>query len=221
MKKNIVIIGSVGHARVVIDAVEKQGIYKIIGLIDDFRSPGERTFGYDVMGKVEDFAVLIEKFKIDGCFIAIGDNWSRKIVHDKITSNNINIEFITVIHPSAQIGRNVTINKGAVLMAGAIINSNSNVGNFSIINTKASIDHDCFIGNFASLAPNVTLGGYVKVGDYTAISMSATLKNSIEIGEHCVIGAGALVLNNVENNKIVYGIPAKVIRERHAGEQYL
>lgn len=45
--ENIIVIGSRGHAMVVIDTIEKmaekQGLYKIVGLIDDFRQVGETT----------------------------------------------------------------------------------------------------------------------------------------------------------------------------------
>ncbi|MEA3317558.1 MAG: transferase, partial [Bacteroidota bacterium] len=41
--KNIVIFGSGGHAKVIIDIIEQQQKYNIIGLIDKFRNTGEKT----------------------------------------------------------------------------------------------------------------------------------------------------------------------------------
>ncbi|MEC4769405.1 hypothetical protein [Burkholderia cenocepacia] len=40
--ENIVIVGSSGHAKVVIDVVEQAGRYRIAGLIDSFRPPPAR-----------------------------------------------------------------------------------------------------------------------------------------------------------------------------------
>ena len=59
--KNIVIIGSSGHARVVIDIIESANEFKIIGLCDRFRVIGEETEGYKVLGKEEDLAASAQK----------------------------------------------------------------------------------------------------------------------------------------------------------------
>ena len=35
------------------------------------------------------------------------------------------------------------------------------------------------------------------------------IKEGVEIGDNVIIGAGSVVIKNVDNNKIVYGNPAK------------
>ena len=42
---NIIIIGSSGHAKVIIDIVQQEGKYNIVGLVDRFRNIGEQTLG--------------------------------------------------------------------------------------------------------------------------------------------------------------------------------
>ncbi|MEP6514092.1 MAG: acetyltransferase [Parafilimonas sp.] len=221
MKKNIIIIGSSGYSKVVIDLIEKQNLFSIVGLTDAHRNIEEEISGYKILGKEEDLPNLIRVHKVGACLIAIGDNWIRKKVYDKILLITNDMEFVTAIHPSAQIAKNVTIDYGTVIMAGAIINSNTKIGKFTIINTKASIDHDCLVGDFASLAPNATTGGDVKIGDFTAVSISATIKHGVQIGEHTVIGAGAVAVKNIGSYKVAYGVPAKEIRGRTIGEKYL
>ena len=95
------------------------------------------------------------------------------------------------------------------------------MGDFTIINTKAAIDHDGTMMRFSSLAPGVTAGGNVTIGEFSAISIGASIKHNISIGNHAVIGAGSVVLNNCNNNVIMYGVPAKEIRNREVGERYL
>jgi len=221
MKRKIVIIGSRGHAKVIIDIIEKQNMFSIVGLIDSNRGVGENTLGYPIIGNEDDLPSLIPARNIEGCIIAVGDNWKRKLVFDKLNSKNIHVDFVTAIHPSAHIGKNVTIGNGSVIMAGVIINSDATIGKFNIVNTKASIGHDCSLGDFASLAPNVTLGGNVRIGNFSAVSISATLVHSITVGEHTVIGAGSVVLDDIDNLKLSFGVPAKVVREREIGEKYL
>jgi sugar O-acyltransferase (sialic acid O-acetyltransferase NeuD family) len=220
VKQSIFVYGSSGHAKVIIDILEKQGEFKIEGLIDDFKTPGTSIFGYNVIGAGSQiFSSKLEH--IFGGIIAIGDNWDRSMIVNKIIQLKPDFKFITAIHPSAMIARGIIIGDGTVVMAGAIINSDTTIGEHCIINTKASLDHDNHLGNFVSIAPGVTMGGDVAVGDYSALSIGATVIQKIDIGVHCVVGAGSVVVKNVDSQTVQYGVPAKFIRKREIGERYL
>ena len=218
---NIIVIGSSGHAKVVIDCIEKENKYEIIGLLDRFKEVGSNSFGYKVLGKEEDLQDLIKTYKIEGGIIAIGDNFTRYTVYDKISQNIPQFNFINVIHPSAQIARNVLIGKGTVIMANTTISSEATVGAFCIINNNSSLDHDSKMLDYSSLAPGSSIGGNTKIGLFTAVSLGAKVIHGITIGEHTIIGTGATVLDNIPNYVVAYGTPAKVIRGRIAGEKYL
>ena len=220
-KKNILVFGSSGHASVVIDCIEKEGTYAIACLADSFKKAGEGIMDYDIKGTEDDLPRLIKEFSLSGIFVAIGDNWVRKNLVEKISLIAPELEFVNAIHPSASIGKNVTLGKGIVVMAGSVINSGSQISDFSILNTRCSIDHDCNIGNFSSIAPGATLGGNVVVGDFSAISLGANVMHTIHIGKHSLIGAGALVNKNVSDYAVAFGVPAVEIRKRIAGEKYL
>ena len=220
-KQKVLIVGSSGHSKVIIDIFEKEDKHVIIGLLDAFRQIGEETLGYKIVGKEEDLPDLILKYPNCKLFIAIGDNWIRQKVMNKIINLIPTIEFASTIHPSAQIAKNVQIGKGVAIMAGAIINSDTTIEDFTIINTKASIDHDCKMKNFSSLAPNATTGGNVIIGEYSAILIGATITHGLTVGNHSVVGAGALLMKNCEDSIIMYGIPANKIRNREIGEKYL
>jgi sugar O-acyltransferase (sialic acid O-acetyltransferase NeuD family) len=221
MKNNIIIIGSSGHAKVIIDIIEKENRYSIIGLVDNNRKTGEETLGYKIIGKDRNIPTLMKKHSLAGGIIAIGDNWIRKQVSDKIKAIAPSFRFITAIHPNAQIGKNVQIGDGTAIMAGVIINPDSRVGRHCILNTNSSLDHDCNLSDFSSLAPNVTTGGNVKIGKYSAVSLGANIIHGITINEHAIIGAGAVVIKDVPKLCINYGVPSKVMRTREIGEKYL
>lgn len=218
---NIIVIGSSGHAKVVIDCIERENKYEIIGLIDRFKEVGSSSFGYKIIGKEEDLQNLIKINKIEGGIIAIGDNYTRYIVYDKISHDIPEFNFIKVIHPSAQIARDVLIGKGTVVMANATISSEAAVGDFCIINNNSSLDHNCKMLDYSSLAPGSTIGGNVKIGSFTAVSLGAKVIHGITIGENTIIGAGANVVKDIPKYVVAYGNPAKVIRGRIAGERYL
>lgn len=219
--QEIVIVGSSGHSKVIIDIFEKTPNIFILGLLDKFRKKGEKTLGYEILGSEDILKDLLEENSSLKVFIAIGDNFIRNKVFNEIIKIVPNIEFISGIHPKSVIGKGVKIGKGTCVMAGAVINSDTKVGDFCIINTNSSLDHDCIMEDYTSLAPNSVTGGNVKIGKFSSISISTTVKHGITIGKHSIIGAGSVLLNNCGDNIILYGIPAKEIRKRKIGERYL
>lgn len=218
---NIVIIGSSGHSKVIIDIITKQSKYKIIGLIDNHKQSNEEVLGYPIIGNDDYLETLYEKENINKGIIAVGDNWSRYKIYKNIKKNLPNFEFISAIHPTAIIGNNVSIGNGSVVMAGTVINPDSIVGDHCIINTKSSIDHDCHISDFASIAPGVTTGGNVSIGKFSAISLGVNIIHKINIGENSLIGASSLVIKDIPGESVFIGNPCKFLRKRKKGEKYL
>jgi sugar O-acyltransferase (sialic acid O-acetyltransferase NeuD family) len=218
---NILLIGASEHAKVVMDVIEKGGKYKIFGLIDSYKPAGGNVFGYKILGTEDTLVELIKGGEVVGGIITIGDNWTRYKMAEKIKSILPEFNFITVVHPSAITARNVKIGAGSVVMAGVVVNSDSKIGEFCILNTRSSLDHDCVMGNFSSLAPGVTTGGKVSIGAFSAISLGANIIHGVNIGEQTVLGAGAVALDDIPDHCVAYGVPAKVMRKRQAGESYL
>ncbi len=217
----IVIIGASEHGKVVADVIEREGKYLLLGWIDSYKPAGGAFFNYPMLGAEDILLDLWQRKEIAGGIIAIGDNWTRGRMAEKIRLLAPDFTFITAVHPSAQIGRGVSIGAGTVLMAGTIVNSDSRIGVHCILNTKSSLDHDCIMDDFSSLAPGVTTGGVVQIGAYSAISLGANIIHGKNIGAHTVIGAGALVRENILDHCVAYGVPARVIRKRAEGERYL
>lgn len=219
--ENIVIVGSSGHAKVVIDIVEQAGRYRIAGLIDSFRTAGEQTLGYAVLGAERDLPQLVDKHGIGGALVAIGDNHARESVTASLASLVPGLPHVSAVHPAARVGKASTIGAGTVVMAGAVINPCCSIGEGCIVNTNASLDHDGVMDDFSSLAPGVVTGGNCRIGRGAAIGLGAMLRHRIAVGEHSVVGAGAVVLHDVEPYTVAYGNPARRIRARAADERYL
>lgn len=220
-KPKVIIVGASGHSKVIIDIFEKEDQYQILGLVDGKKTLGTDILGYSVIGTEHDLAALLVQYGDFRVFIAIGDNWVRKTVRDKVIALVPGIKFASAIHPSATVGKRVKVGEGVAVMAGAIINSGSSIGDFALINTKASLDHDSQMMDYSSLAPNVTTGGNVKIGTFSALSLSATVKHGVHIGSHCVVGAASLLLTDCPDHTVMYGVPAKPVRTRQPGDPYL
>lgn len=221
MKEDIIIFGASDHTKYTIDIIEQEGQWNIAGILDHEKKAGDKFAGYEILGKDADLPEVAREHDIDKGIVAIGDNYIRYKVARKVREMNPDFTFVKAIHPSARIGKNVTIGEGTVIMAGVIINNDCVVGESCFLATNSSLDHDSSVGNFSSFSPGVTTGGNVVIGSCTAVGLGANILHGKSIGNHTMVGAGALVVKDVDNNVVTYGVPARVIRNRLNGEKYL
>jgi sugar O-acyltransferase (sialic acid O-acetyltransferase NeuD family) len=219
--RKIVVVGSSGQAKVVIDILRRQAEFHVVGLIDRFRSVGEATLDLPVLGGEDDLPRLMLAHSLEGVVVAIGDNQVRSIVAARVAELCPGLAFVSAIHPSAQIGMDVSIGPGTVVMAGAVVNPCTRVGRFCILNTNCSLDHDGVMDDFASLAPRAVTGGNCRIGTGAAVGIGAVLLHGVSVGEHAVVGAGSLVTRSIGARVVAYGSPARVIRPRSPGDRYL
>lgn len=218
---SIVILGTSGHAKVIIDIVEQEGRYRIAGLVDRFCRDGESILDYPVIGTDDDLPLLLKRYNISGAIVAIGDNFLRSAVAARVADACQGLRFVSTIHPRASIARGTAIGDGTVVMAGVSVNPSCIIGRHCILNTNASLDHDSCMSDFSSIAPGATTGGGCRIGEFSAVGIGAVMIHNITIGAHAIIGAGATVLKDIDPFSVAYGTPAKIIRTRNPGEQYL
>ena len=211
-KKRLLIVGCGGHSKVITDialALKFKDIFYQDLNTEKNEFLGKVVFNKDIKGYEDYF------------FIAIGDNYLREKALIEFQKNNPKATTITLIHPSSIVSEKCSIDVGSVVMPLCVINSSSKIGKGVIINSHSSLDHDNFIMDFSSIAPGVITGGNVNIGQRSAISIGSIIKNNISIGSDSVVGASSYVNKDISNNLVVYGSPAKIIRNRKIGEKYL
>ena len=209
-RKPILIIGAGGHAKVLIDALLQQNA-DILGIVDrNIQNVGEKVLGIKVLG--DDTYVLKyspqEIYLVNGIG-SIGPMQARKHVYDLFHQKGYS--FMTVIHPSAIIGREVKLAEGVQVMAGAVIQTGCVIGINTIVNTRAVVDHECVLGNHSHIAPGAVLSGSIKIGDCTHIGTGAVIIQGKSVGGNTLVGAGAVVVNNIGSDLVACGVPAKKV----------
>lgn len=202
MNNRLIIIGAGGHGKVIADNAAKNG-YTDICFLDDHATGN--CMGFPIIGTVADIPARNDG-KTD-FVIAVGNNETRKRIAE---AHEVN--WVTLIHPSAQIALNVAIGKGTVVMANAVINVCAAVGEHCIINSGAIVEHDNVIGDYVHISPNAALGGAVQVGDLTHVGIGAVVRNNIRICDRCTIGAGAVVVKDIKSRGTYVGIPSRIIK---------
>jgi len=217
----LILFGAGGHARALIDVVQAQGSYTLLGLVDSISKPGERVAGFPVLGSEADLPALLQRHACNHVFVALGDNFQRHAASRRLLVALPALRFATLVHPGAIVSPSARLGAGVVVMPGAIINAGSVVEEGVLVNTRASIDHDCHLASFSSVAPGVVCGGKVLLGERSAVNIGASVANRISIGTDTVIGAGAVVLKDMPAGVLAFGVPCRVVRQRRCDEKYL
>ncbi|MGA7933731.1 MAG: acetyltransferase [Kovacikia sp.] len=212
MISKVLIWGASGHALVVADIIRLQGIYEIVGFIDDVNPQrhGENFCGLPILRGQEQLDSFKDK-GIEHIIFGFGDCQARLKLSEIACKNGFSLA--TAIHPNATIAADATVAPGTVIAAGAVVNSGARIGQNVIINTCASVDHECVIEDGSHICPGVRIAGRVKVGRAAWVGIGATVIDRVQIGMGTFIGAGAVVVNDIPDGVVAYGIPARVIRK--------
>ena len=220
MMNKLVIIGSGGHARVVLDMADRQGL-QVAGFIDDNKPEGHMVDGLPILGGTQEIKRIAAQDGSIGFVAAIGDNFARAQAVRRVSAECPGLVWASVIDPSAVISRRTEIGEGAMILAGTVINPGVKIGRHVIVNNSCSIAHDTEFGAFSSAAPGVLTGGNVSVGELSHLGVGAAVSHGVKIGAHAVIGSGSAVVRDCPDHAVAYGVPARIIRSRKAGDPYL
>lgn len=206
--KPLLIIGSGGHGKSVLDCVIQVGKYDKVVFATN--NPAQNPIkGFDILNE-EDLSLREIKEGFAGVVVAIGDNASRLKKVDFLESNGVDLPVL--VHPRASVSPLAHIEHGTVVMAGAVVNAYARVGRGCIINTGSIVEHECVLGAGVHLSPNVTLGGGTAIGIRTWMCVGSCAADHLHIGSENVVAAGSVVIKDIENTGLYAGVPAKLKR---------
>lgn len=127
------------------------------------------------------------------------------------------------IEPGAIVRENVEIGERVVIMMGAIINIGASVGDETMVDMGAVLGGCVKIGKRCHIGAGAVLAGVIEpanakpviVEDDVLIGANAVILEGIHIKKGAIIGAGAIVTKDVEENCVVVGNPAYVIKMKN------
>lgn len=206
---SIVIVGAGGHAKVVIEIIRAQGLFKPdvcvgsssnepeildVPVIDgDNNLPDLRRMGHRL------------------AFAAVGNNKLRERLGKMLLE--LEFELPTIIHPSAVISASARIGVGVIIMPRVVVNAEAQIEDLAILNTGSIIEHECFVGAASHIGPGSVLTGNVRVGQRVFFGAGTVVKPSVRIKDDVTSGSGAVLVSDVESNLTVVGVPAYPLRQ--------
>lgn len=154
----------------------------------------------------------------DNCILCPGAviYTGTEIGHNNLLGDNCSVRENCEIGDYDIISRNVTVNYETKIGSHTKIMDNSHItgdmiiGDHVFISVMVSSTNDNSMGRDADATEK--LAGPI-IEDYVTVGASAVLLPGVKIGYNSIVGAGAVVTKDVPANKVVMGVPARVIRE--------
>ncbi|QSZ40744.1 acetyltransferase [Sulfurimonas aquatica] len=190
MMKDILLIGGGGHCKAVIDVIEQEQKYRIIGIIDKKELIDQRVLGYRIIGCDEDLPEL--RKKIPNAVVTIG-HIQANTLRIKLFSLLKKLTFFTptIVSPYAYVSQHASIAEGTVIMHHALVNANAKVGRNCIVNSKALIEHDVIIEDNVHISTGAIINGGSIIKKNTFFGSGSTIKEYS--GAEGFIKAGSIV----------------------------
>jgi sugar O-acyltransferase (sialic acid O-acetyltransferase NeuD family) len=208
LKQKLLIFPFNGNGLEALDCVDYNS-YDFIGFIDDDcqkKSDQYEIFSRAILSKHAEFSILAVP----------GSPTSYQMRASLISSLNIDpSKFISVVHPSASIGRNVKTGYNCLIMAGVVITSNAQIGNHVCVLPNSVIHHDALVKDYTLVGSNVVIAGGTIIGENCYLGSGTNVINNIEIGANTLVGLGSNVVSSVASNVTIIGNPAKQMESLH------
>jgi len=195
----VVVVGSGGHAKVVIATAQAAG-FEVAVVDDDPARHGGRVLGVEIEGPSAPILDDPDQLAV----LAIGANRARQQ-----RARGARCRFATIVHPSAIVHASARLGAGTVVFAGVVIQPEATLGEHVIVNTGGSIDHDCAIGDFVHVAPGVRLAGNVALGDGAFLGIGVVATPGVRVGAWTTVGAGAAIVHDLPDAIVAIGVPAR------------
>lgn len=211
--KRIILVGAGGHAKTVVETIEKNGDYEIVGFVTPGNIGEEVYHSHRIIGNDDHLAELYNK-EIHDAFVCIGFMGLpsvRERLYTKLKAVGFNVPII--IDPSSVVASDVTIGEGSYIGRNVIINADARIGKMCIINSAAVVEHECRIGDFSHVAVSAVICGQTTIGANVFVGANATVIQNVTIGNGSLIGAGSLVRKNIEDKTKVLGPKILKIKE--------
>lgn len=185
----IILIGGGGHCHSCIDVIEEQGMYEIIGIVDNNKNLNEMIMNYRVIGKDSDLPVLINK--CNNFLITIGQIKSPEIRKKLFeTLKILRANFPVICSPRSYVSKHAHVGAGTIVMHGAIVNAGCRVGVNSIINSMSLCEHDVTIGDNCHISTGAIINGNCIIENDVFVGSNSSIKQGITVTKNSIIPYG-------------------------------
>ena len=210
-KKKLCIVGAGGFGREVLSSF-KDNIQlfnnkiedSVIFLDDDPMFINKKILGVPVIQTSE---FISSEYEV---VVAVGDPHTRRKIVESLPHD---VNYITLIHPSAIVMEETEIGEGSIITAGSIVTCNIKIGKHTQLNLNTTVGHDCEIGDYFTTAPGAHISGHCLFGDNVYFGTNASVRQGVKVCDNVTIGMGGVVVKDITEKGIYVGNPLKKLEK--------
>jgi sugar O-acyltransferase (sialic acid O-acetyltransferase NeuD family) len=116
--------------------------------------------------------------------------------------------FVNVIHPLANIGKNVQLGTGIVMAPFSSVTCDAIIGDHVSFGAFSNAGHDTVVGNWCQISSHCGINGAAVLGEGVFLGSHVCLIPQTKMGAWAYAGAGSVVLRDVPPGIKVFGNPA-------------
>lgn len=200
-------------------AAKKTPVKVYLNVSEPIRFPNSKVFGHEetliVFGDYEDIAPIL-KAEAEKIIDIEMEAFARNSAVPMLDTTALNAR----IEPGAIIREQVVVGDHAVIMMGAIINIGAEIGENTMIDMGAVLGGRAIVGKNCHIGAGAVLAGVIEpasakpvvIEDGVLVGANAVIIEGVHVGKNAVIAAGAVVLEDVEEETVVGGMPARVLK---------
>ncbi|MBU1808989.1 MAG: UDP-3-O-(3-hydroxymyristoyl)glucosamine N-acyltransferase [Candidatus Omnitrophica bacterium] len=110
-----------------------------------------------------------------------------------------------IVGDDVEIGANTTIDRGSM--------NDTMIGSGVKIDNLCQIAHNVKIGKNTIVAGHSGISGSTVIGDNSTIAGKVGIADNLTIGSNVIVGGGSSVIGDIRDGEVVWGFPARPIRE--------
>lgn len=119
-----------------------------------------------------------------------------------------------LIHPTATLLSDVSINDGCVIGARALLGPNVRLDTDVLVGMGSLLDHDCTLGRHVTVGVGTTIGARSRIEDCAFVGDGVVVLAERSVGVGAVIISGSVVTQDIPPACIAAGVPARLIRRK-------
>jgi len=198
MDEPVILIGSRGHAKSVLMALQSCG-RRCLGIFTNL----EADIGIDI-GGVSVSGSLSDVPPEGALHVCVGDYKMKQNLMSRFPGRRwaTIVSAAASVHPSSQLGVGTFVGSMAVIEPGV------RVGAHSIISAGCVLHHDSHIGRFTLLGGNCTVAGNASCGSFSLMGALSGIAPRVRVGDSATVAAGTVARFHVPNRAHLIAAPA-------------
>ena len=205
-RKKLLIYGIGSLANKIIEYNKRDGLYEIVGFVDDKEDLESSYCGLPAMH----YNQFKEKYGVGDCvlFVAIGYvrcNHYRELVAERVIADGY--ELVNYISPNAICWDGVLAGKNIFVADNVFVGHGSRIHDGVILYEGCTFSHDTEIEPYCFVSLSVAFGGFTKLCHHSFVGLHSTVKDDVAIGAYNIVGCGANVIRSTNDFNVTVGNP--------------